>query len=127
MHFSGAEDRLNPVPADDADESTLGGYTAVHGRAAAFTGPDGQPYTVGIEVEAPADTDARWAGYLIFLRWAATGSAVMGHVETADLATGDSEAEVRAALEALPLRRVKQILEGEIRRRHRPHAAHPNP
>lgn len=127
MYFSGAEERLNPVPPEDVDESTLGGYAAVHGRAAAFTGPDGQPYTVGIEVESPAHVDAPWAGYLIFLRWAATGSAVMGHLETADLLTGESEAEVRATLESLPLRRVKQILEDEIRRRDHSHPAHPTP
>ncbi len=127
MFPSSAEDRLNPISADAADESTLGGYVAVHGRAAAFTGADGQPYTVGVEVEAPADADSGWAGYLIFLRWAATGSAVMGHAETGDLVTGDSEEAVRTALEGLPLWRVKEILEDEIRRGTHPDPADPFP
>lgn len=116
MPFKSTEDRLNPATPDGADDTTLGGYTAVHGRAAAFESADGEPYTVAIETERVEDG---WTAYLVFLRWAATGTAVMGHLETGDLAVAATEDEARAALAELPLRRVKQILDDELRRRPR--------
>ena len=116
MRFQSAEDRLNPVTPEGVDETTLGGYQAVHGRAAAFEGSDGEPYTAGIEAE-PAEGGEGWVAYLVFPRWSQTGSAVMGHLETGDLARGATEEEARAALAAWPLRRVRETLEGEIARR----------
>lgn len=97
------------------DDTTLGGYPAVHGRAPGFDGRDGHPYTVAVEAE-PAE-DGGWVAYLVFLRWAQTGSAIMGHLETGDLARGSTEAEARAALAALPLPRVKEILDEAIARK----------
>ena len=117
MRYTNAEDRLNPIAAEGADESTLGGYPAVHGRAPAFEGSDGQPYTAAIETDHTEGAPEPWAAYLVFVRWAQTGSAIMGHLETGDLVTGGSEAEVRAGLEALPLARVKAILDAEIQRK----------
>jgi len=114
VQYRNAEDRLNPIAPEGADDTTLGGYPAVHGRAPAFEGSDGEPYTVAIETEPEADG---WAAYLVFVRWARTGSAIMGHLETGDLATGASEAEARAGLEALPLPRVREILDETIRRK----------
>ena len=116
MKYASAEDRLNPVAPADADEATLGGYTAVHGRAVALTGADGEPYTVGIETDEGGDGDAPVAGYLVFIRWAATGSAIMGHVATDDLVHAADEAAARARLEALPLAEVRRILDDTIRR-----------
>ncbi|HET6230331.1 MAG TPA: hypothetical protein VFE05_09710 [Longimicrobiaceae bacterium] len=117
MSFGSAEDRLNPVAPEGADESTLGGYMAVYGRSAAFEGTDGEPYTVGIEAEQAAEGAHPWVGYLVFLRWSATGSAIMGHVETEDLAGGATEAHVRAALEGLTLHEVRALLDETIRRK----------
>ena len=117
MLYNNAEDRLNPIAPEGVDESTLGGYQAVHGRAAAFQGIDGQPYTVAVDTEYTEGERSPWAGYLVFVRWAATGTAVMGHLESEDLITGDSEAEVCAALEAMPLTQVKTILDEAILRR----------
>ncbi len=117
MRYQSAEDRLNPIAPQGADESTLGGYPAVHGRAPAFEGADGQAYTAAVETERSGGAPRPWAAYLVFLRWAQTGSAIMGHLETGDLAAGASEAEVRAAVEALPLARVKEILDEAIRRK----------
>lgn len=119
MLYNNAEDRLNPIAPEGVDEHTLGGYQAVHGRAAAFQGTDGQPYTVAVDTEYNEGERSPWAAYLIFVRWAATGTAVMGHMETEDLVTGSSEAEVRATLEALPLTRVKSILDDTILRKQR--------
>lgn len=115
MLYKSAEDRLNPIAPAEADESTLGGYSAVYGRAAAFHGCDGQPYTVAIETERSGDES--WAAYLVFLRWAGSGSAVMGHLETGDLLSGTTEGEARARLEQLPLTRVKELLDETIKQR----------
>lgn len=114
MQYQSGEDRLNPIAPEGVDDTTLGGYPAVHGRAAAFEGADGQPYTAAIEVEAPETPDGQWASYLVFLRWAQTGSSIMGHLETGNLAEGSTEREARAALETLPLRSVKAILDQQI-------------
>ncbi|HEX2091515.1 MAG TPA: hypothetical protein VHG28_03895 [Longimicrobiaceae bacterium] len=102
------------------DDTTLGGYPAVHGRAPAFEGVDGEPYTVAVETDASDDPDEPWAAFLVFLRWSATGSAIMGHLETGDLVRARTEAEARAALEALPLARVKEILDETIRAKQTP-------
>lgn len=99
------------------DDTTLGGYHAVHGRAAAFEGSDGEPYTVAVDTENTAVGRDPWAAYLVFLRWSRTGSAVMGHLESEDLARGASETEARSVLEALPLSRVKELLDATIARK----------
>ena len=117
MQYRSAEDRLNPVTPDGIDDTTLGGYPTVHGRAAAFEGSDGEPYTAAVEAEHSDQDPGRWVAYLVFVRWAQSGTAIMGHLETGDLAEGGSEAEARAALEALPLQSVKEILDQEIARR----------
>jgi hypothetical protein len=116
MKYASAEDRLNPVPPDDADETTLGGYMAIHGRAAAFEGADGEPYTVGLETEAGDDPAAPVSGYLVFIRWARTGTAIMGHRTTEDLVTARTPDEALAALEALPLHRVRALLDETLAR-----------
>ena len=114
MKYASAEDRLNPVTPEGVTDETLGGYQAVHGRAAAFTGCDGEPYTVAVETD---ESDETPSAYLVFVRWAQTGTAVMGHLETGDLVTAATPGEARAALEALPLGRVREILDETIRRR----------
>ena len=120
MRYTNAEDRLNPIAPEGVDDTTLGGYPRVHGRAAGFEGADGEAYTVAVETERnDEEAGSPWAAYLVFLRWAATGSAIMGHLETGDLVEGESEAEVRAALEALPLARVRSILDETIERKRR--------
>ncbi|HEX6926668.1 MAG TPA: hypothetical protein VF167_14695 [Longimicrobiaceae bacterium] len=116
MRFQSSEDRLNPIPPEGVDDTTLGGYPLVHGRAPAFEGCDGEPYTVAIDTERAEDGEG-WVAYLIFLRWSQTGSAVMGHMETGDLERGATEEEARKRLEAYPLRRVREVLDAEIERR----------
>ncbi|HET7275339.1 MAG TPA: hypothetical protein VFI91_09245 [Longimicrobiaceae bacterium] len=99
------------------NDTTLGGYTAVHGRAAAFEGPDGQPYTTAIETEHTESAEYPWAAYLVFLRWAQSGGAIMGHLETENIAEAATEAEARDVAESLPLGRVKQLLDEAIARK----------
>jgi hypothetical protein len=117
MKYASAEDRLNPVTPPDVTDETLGGYQAVHGRAAAFQGCDGEPYTAAVETDQGGDPAAPYSAYLVFVRWAQTGTAIMGHLETGDLVTAASEDEARAALEALPLARVREVLDETIRAR----------
>jgi hypothetical protein len=114
MKYASSEDRLNPETPPDADESTLGGYAAVHGRAAAFEGNDGEPYTVGLETDDAGAEGGAVSGYLVFLRWSRTGSAIMGHLVTDDVVTAGSHGEARAALEALPLHDVRKLLDEAI-------------
>lgn len=122
MDYRSAEDRLNPITPPNVSDVTLGGYTAVHGRAAAFEGCDGEPYTVAVETEQTDDPAAPWAAYLVFVRWAQTGTAIMGHMETGDLASAATEEGARDALLALPLDRVRAVLDETILRRQRDEA-----
>ncbi|HEX8212628.1 MAG TPA: hypothetical protein VF584_20795 [Longimicrobium sp.] len=117
MRYSGAEDRLNPQTPEGVTDDTLGGYEAVHGRAAAFQGCDGEPYTAAVEVEESGDGGEAYAGYLVFVRWAQTGTAVMGHLETGDLVAAPTEAAAREALEGLSLAEVRALLDDTIRRK----------
>lgn len=111
MRFPGFEDRLNPVTREGIDEGTLGGYPAVHGRAPGFEGSDGHPYTVAIESESADDGSGHWVAYLVFVRWASGGSAIMGHLESDDLVRGPTQAAVLGEIEGYPLDRVKEVLE----------------
>jgi hypothetical protein len=109
------EDRLNPIAPPGVDDTTLGGYAAVHGRAPGFEGSDGSAYSAAIEAERAED--GSWVAFLVFLRWADEGSAIMGHLETEDLARGAEEAEARSRLGSLPLPRVKELLDEAIARK----------
>lgn len=116
MYFRSMEDRLNPIPPSDADESTLGGYFAIHGRSPGFTGSDDMPYTVAIETEQTEDDD-EWVAYLVFLRWAENSTAIMGHLDSDDVAGGATEEEARRAVDRVPLVEVKRLLDEAIDRR----------
>ena len=90
------------------DESTLGGYVAVHTRPPAFAGVDGGAYTVDVAVD---DT----GGYLIFIRWEGEPPGIGGHLESDYLVRGTDESMVRAAIDRLSLLDVKQTLDALIR------------
>lgn len=96
-------------------DATLGGYMERHDRPAAFEGSDGEPYTVDIEVEEL--DDGSFASFLLFVRWAATGAGIMDHRESDDVAVTGTEQAARDAALALPLERVKQLLDDAIERR----------
>jgi hypothetical protein len=126
---SAAEEVLEPeidlaaaLGAGDGAESipdlTLGGYIAQHDRPPAFTGVDGEPYTVGLETEEDGeDPDRPFVGFLVFIRWASTGAGIVGHVESGDLSRGSSEAEALGGLLELSLFEVKAELDAAIQRR----------
>jgi hypothetical protein len=104
--------RFIPPDHSKGDESTLGGYMAVHDRPAAFEGSDGMSYSVDVAVDDTGDPGRPYGAYLLFLRWRRVGSqGVEGHLETDYLARGASEDEARAAIGAMPLAAVKATLE----------------
>jgi hypothetical protein len=95
-------------------EVTLGGYMAKHDRAAAFTGSDGQPYSVGLFVEDEPDSAGRYAASLLFVRWSQSGERPLGHVETGVLAWGPTPEMAETRLLALSLYDVKAALDEAI-------------
>lgn len=95
-------------------EFTLGGYMAQHGRAAAFAGSDGQPYSVAIYVDDEPDARGRYGAALLFVRWSPSGDRPVGHVETPVLTWGATAAEANDRLEAWSLYDVKEALEQAI-------------
>lgn len=109
--------RKTKAATGEASDVTLAGYAHEHERPAAFEGSDGQPYTVDVAVEETGDPERPFAAYLLFLRWAATGAGIMGHVETRDVAWGRSEEEARAAAGDLTLWEAKGELDAAIERR----------
>ncbi|HEY9480001.1 MAG TPA: hypothetical protein VIP79_07915 [Gemmatimonadaceae bacterium] len=105
------------IPPDPSkgDESTIGGYMAVHARPAAFEGADGASYSVAIEADETDDPAAPWGAFLLFVRWTSGEPRVSGHLESDFLARGASEAEVRERVGGLSLERVREILDMLIR------------
>lgn len=109
---------LQPNGVDTAaHDVTLGGYIDTHNRVPAFDGSDGQPYTVDVGTDETGDPERPWAGFLVFIRWAATGAGIMDHVESGDVATGHTEEEARQAVMELSLFEVKAELDAAIARR----------
>lgn len=96
---------------------TFAGYVETHDRVPAFEGADGQPYTVDIDTEQTGDPDRPWAAFLVFVRWAATGAGIMGHVTSEDIAWGKEEWEAREAALDLTLYQLKSELDAAIERR----------
>ena len=97
-------------------EVTLGGYMDRHDRAPAFTGHDGNPYSVGIYIEEEPDDRGRYAASLLFVRWSAAGDRPVGHVESEVLAWGHSLEVAEERIKAISLFVVKEALDQAIGR-----------
>jgi hypothetical protein len=107
-----------PPDKSAGDESTLGGYMAVHARPAAFNGPDGLPYSVDILTDDTGSDGTRFGAYLIFLKWRRMGEAgIDAHLETDFLAFGGTPEAARAAIGAMALHDVKAKLDALVRAR----------
>lgn len=87
-----------------------------HDRAAAFTGSDGQAYSVAIYVEEDPDVRGLYGAALLFVRWSAGGDRPLGHVESETLAWGRTQAEAESGIAALSLYDVKAALDEAINR-----------
>ncbi|PYO41970.1 MAG: hypothetical protein DMD33_11955 [Gemmatimonadetes bacterium] len=88
----------------------------MHERAPAFTGSDGQAYSVGTFVDEAPDPQGRYGAALLFVRWSDAGDRPVGHVETDYLSWGATPAEALAPLLTLTLEAVKRHLDGCIER-----------
>lgn len=119
----GDEEQLDVVraitgaEAEAAQDMTLGGYIEKHDRVPAFEGADGMPYTVDIDTEETGDPERPWVAFLIFIRWAATGAGIMGHLESGDVAHGDTDDAARRGAHELTLYEIKAELDGALARR----------
>ena len=111
--------RFIPPDHTKGDDTTLGGYAAVHGRPPAFEGSDRISYSVELVVDETGDAAAPVGAYLLFVRWRPGQPAIAGHVETDFLVTGTSEEVVRGALGGMTLVEVKRILDSEIAKERR--------
>lgn len=99
-----------------AKDMTFAGYVETHDRVPAFEGADGQPYTVDIDTEETGNPERPWAGFLVFVRWAATGAGIMGHVVSEDVVWGSTEYEARERALDLTLYELKSELDRAIER-----------
>lgn len=121
-HRPGENDRplpqtiVEPLGALPPD-ATLAGYFREHNRPPAFTGRDGEPYSLSMETEKTPDLAAPYEGYLVFLRWASGGLGVVGHLETPTLCRGKTEEDALGKLGELALLEVKRHLDDAIERR----------
>ncbi|MEJ7812556.1 MAG: hypothetical protein WKG32_19245 [Gemmatimonadaceae bacterium] len=106
--------RFLPPDHSKGDETTLGGYMAVHARPAAFEGNDGLSYSVSIEADETGEAAAPWGAYLLFVRWGRGEPQVTGHLETGFLARAASEEAAHRAVGAMALDDVKRALDGLI-------------
>lgn len=95
-------------------EVTLGGYMAKHDRAAAFSGSDGQPYSVAINLDDSPDERGRYGASLLFVRWSQGGDRPVGHVETGILSYGTTPQEAEERVKGLSLYDVKAALDEAI-------------
>jgi len=98
-----------------AEDDTLAGYVAVHGRPPAFEGSDGRAYSVGVFSDDEPQADGRFGASLLFLRWS-VASAPDGHLESDYLAWDRDAAAAEAAVGRLPLLEVKRTLDALIAR-----------
>lgn len=106
--------RYRPPDHSKGDETTIGGYAAVHDRPAAFEGSDGFSYSVEIMAERTGRRDGRgeWAAFFFFIKWARIGAQTPdGHLESDYLADADTEPEARERLGRTPIGVVKAVLD----------------
>jgi hypothetical protein len=105
-----------PPDRDAGDESTLGGYMAVHARPAAFDGPDGLPYSVDLATDDTGDPARPFGAYLLFLRWRRMGEpGIDTYLESGFLTYGETPEAALDALRSMPLHDVKAQLDQVVR------------
>lgn len=99
------------------DPNTIGGYAAAHDRPAAFEGSDGFSYSVELMASDDGKGAEPWGAFVFFVRWARIGaSSPEGHLESEVLARGATQEQAIERLGALPLTRVKAVLDELIAR-----------
>lgn len=99
-----------------ADDDTLAGYQAVHGRPPAFEGSDGRAYSAGMFSDDDPDAMGQYGASLLFIRWSADQQPD-GHLESDYIARAADAASAEVAVGRLTLMEVKTMLEELIARR----------
>lgn len=108
---------LPPDPSK-GDESTVGGYAAVHGRPAALEGRDGFSYSLEILSDDTGDAERPFGAYLMFVQWSRLGAQkVEGHLESPFLTFGPDAADAEALLRTMTLSAAQGVLDGLLRER----------
>ena len=101
-----------PPEYEKGDETTVGGYAAVHSRPAALEGRDGMSYSLDVLSDSTGDSARPFGAYLIFVQWSRVGAQkVEGHLETDFLAWGSSTDEAARALGVMPLAAAQRALD----------------
>jgi hypothetical protein len=106
-----------PPEYEKGDETTVGGYAAVHSRPAALEGRDGMSYSLDMLSDSTGETAApkRFGAYLIFVQWARLGAQkAEGHLETDFLAWGSTADEAERALGSMPLVEAQRALDALV-------------
>jgi hypothetical protein len=104
-----------PPEYEKGDETTVGGYAAVHARPAALEGRDGMSYSLDVLSDSTGEAARPFGAYLIFVQWSRMGAQkAEGHLETDFLAWGSSGAEAERALGAMPLADAQRALDALI-------------
>ena len=99
-----------------ADDDTLAGYQAVHGRPPAFEGSDGRAYSAGRFSDDDPDALGQFGASLLFIRWSADQQPD-GHLESDYVARAADAAAAEAEVGRMTLAEVKAMLDELIARR----------
>ena len=101
-----------PPEYEKGDESTVGGYAAVHSRPAALEGRDGMSYSLDVLSDSTGESARPFGAFLIFVQWSRVGAQkAEGHLETDFLTWGGSPDEAARALGAMSLAAAQRALD----------------
>lgn len=104
--------RFIPPEPEKGDETTVGGYAAVHSRAAALEGPDGLSYSLEVLTDETGDPARPYGAYLMFMQWRRMGEqGIAGHLESDFFSFADTEAEAARQAGSLPLTEAQRLLD----------------
>lgn len=105
------------LPPDHSagDESTVGGYAAVHARPAALEGRDGMSYSLDMLSDSTGDAARPYGAFLLFVQWSRIGAQkAEGHLETDFVAWGATAADAERAIGAMPITEAQRLLDALI-------------
>jgi hypothetical protein len=105
------------LPPDHSrgDDTTIGGYAAVHARPAALEGRDGKSYSLEILADESGDPERPVGAFLLFVQWKRVGEqGVEGHFESEFLSFGKTAPDACRALGAWPLAEAQRVLDSLI-------------
>ena len=107
------------LPADysKGDETTVGGYAAVHARPVALEGRDGFSYSIEVLSDTTDEPESarQFGGYLLFVQWSRLGAQqVSGHLESAFLSWGATAGAAEATVNEMPLTEAQGTLDALI-------------